>query len=414
MLHFEDDEIGYRSWVRTHPGGVVLDRKASRKYMMHRSTCGHIRWFGARDTPSGSWNYTMGTQKWCFDGYRSAAAWLRDENASVTTCKDCDSAELHRTPVRAEAEPAPLQGRSPSDVAAPGRIVVVEQRDEQAERDTYLLSATPRPQSRRGEPTRGDAPGFGSAPDTVVEPLYTATPLGQALLGHRAGDLIEYRAPGGSQRVRVVEVREADAPPTQEQPTSATTVSSDPPPADLPVMPTPDGATVEGLGSITDGSVAGDADLVIAVADTPALAHQGPGRRVNAAQNKAVERRAVTVAYEHFRDHGYDVEDVGDRESYDLRCQRVGNDRGMEELHVEVKGSTGAGEQVILTANEVGHARRHWPATALAVISEIHLDTSGEESIATGGQLRVQTRWTPSDADLAATQYAYQVPTSRR
>lgn len=37
----------------------------------------------------------------------------------------------------------------------------------------------------------------------VVSP---ASPLGQALLGHRAGDVVDYEAPGGNLKVEIVEV----------------------------------------------------------------------------------------------------------------------------------------------------------------------------------------------------------------
>jgi Domain of unknown function (DUF3883) len=46
-----------------------------------------------------------------------------------------------------------------------------------------------------------------------------------------------------------------------------------------------------------------------------------------------------------------DVEDVHGRESYDLICRR-----GDEVKHVEVKGTTTDGIEVILTPNEVRHA----------------------------------------------------------
>ena len=64
-------------------------------------------------------------------------------------------------------------------------------------------------------------------------------------------------------------------------------------------------------------------------------------------------------ASEHYSDLGWSVGDVSLSESYDLRCTRQG-----EELHVEVKGTTSQGERVLLTRNEVAHAREWYPGVA--------------------------------------------------
>ena len=54
-----------------------------------------------------------------------------------------------------------------------------------------------------------------------------------------------------------------------------------------------------------------------------------------------------------FYSQAWDVEDVHGRESYDLLCRRRAG-----EMRVEVNGTTTAGAEVILTPNEVHHARR--------------------------------------------------------
>lgn len=48
------------------------------------------------------------------------------------------------------------------------------------------------------------SPGLAHAEEAVVTP---SSPLGQALLGHRAGDSVDYTTPAGPQRVRVLAVR---------------------------------------------------------------------------------------------------------------------------------------------------------------------------------------------------------------
>ena len=42
--------------------------------------------------------------------------------------------------------------------------------------------------------------------DAIAERVSSESPLGQALLGHRRGDLVRFRAPGGVLAVTVVEV----------------------------------------------------------------------------------------------------------------------------------------------------------------------------------------------------------------
>jgi hypothetical protein len=61
---------------------------------------------------------------------------------------------------------------------------------------------------------------------------------------------------------------------------------------------------------------------------------------------------------------------------------------------VEVKGTTTAGESVLVTRNEVEHAKRMFPAIALAVVSGIVLrgDADGVPT-AEGGILTVLEPW---------------------
>lgn len=120
-----------------------------------------------------------------------------------------------------------------------------------------------------------------------------------------------------------------------------------------------------------------------------------------AKRRRAVEMRAVEVASAHYGVQGYDVEDVGATESFDLLCKR-----GSEELHVEVKGTTGLGRVVNLTANEVTHSR-DYPDVALVIVDRIRMvsDTAAE-----GGHLREIRPWSADDARLTSTAYRYQLP----
>lgn len=121
----------------------------------------------------------------------------------------------------------------------------------------------------------------------------------------------------------------------------------------------------------------------------------GQGRGLTAPERRAVELHAMAIARAHFG--SWDIRDVSGSESYDLLCLR-----GAEELRVEVKGTTGDGGSVLLTRNEVDHARDRYPHVALVVVSGIDLAGRGTGApTASGGALRVFLPW---DVDAAGGQ----------
>lgn len=121
------------------------------------------------------------------------------------------------------------------------------------------------------------------------------------------------------------------------------------------------------------------------------------------AVRKAVEEYAVAWAIRHYRGLGWTVQDVGATESFDLRCTR----EGAGELHVEVKGTTGLGETVILTRNEVLHARS-WPDVDLFVVTEIAVaDRDTDHPRASGGAAHLCCNWKPAEENLTPLGYDY-------
>ncbi|HTJ75995.1 MAG TPA: transcription elongation factor GreA [Acidimicrobiales bacterium] len=79
-----------------------------------------------------------------------------------------------------------VDGKEPSDVVGTGSVVALRyEGDEEADR--YLVGSI--------EERRADV--------SVVSPN---SPLGQALLGHRKGDAVEYQAPGGNLKVEIVDI----------------------------------------------------------------------------------------------------------------------------------------------------------------------------------------------------------------
>lgn len=129
---------------------------------------------------------------------------------------------------------------------------------------------------------------------------------------------------------------------------------------------------------------------------------KGQGTRLNVQERQAVERHSVDMATKYFQDQGWTVKDVGAKESYDLLLSR-----GNERLHVEVKGTTSRGEQVILTRAEVERQRDLAPQNALVVVHSITLNRSAKPATASGGTLCCTTPWRIEEEDLTVVSYVY-------
>jgi hypothetical protein len=121
----------------------------------------------------------------------------------------------------------------------------------------------------------------------------------------------------------------------------------------------------------------------------------GQGFELPVAARRAVELRAMAVAQEHLAAAWPSVTDVSATESYDLRCER-----GEATLFVEVKGTTGTGTAILLTANEVALATREAPHTALLVVHSIEISEGPTGWRAEGGELRVTQPWEPQSSQL--------------
>jgi hypothetical protein len=128
----------------------------------------------------------------------------------------------------------------------------------------------------------------------------------------------------------------------------------------------------------------------------------GQGFLLTAAERKAVELHSVRMATEHFKSQGWSVKDVGSRESFDLLLSR-----GDERCRAEVKGTTSAGTDVILTRAEVEKQRDYYPHNALVVVHSIKLDRTGPEPTTSGGVLHCTSPWAVQEEDLTVISYAY-------
>lgn len=128
----------------------------------------------------------------------------------------------------------------------------------------------------------------------------------------------------------------------------------------------------------------------------------GQGFELTVEERRAVERHSVKLASQYFADQGWTVDDVGDRESFDLLLKRGGN-----RLYVEVKGTTALGGRVVLTRAEVECQRNFAPDNALVVVHSIELDRLHNPPVADGGQLECISPWTIDDVDLSVVSYVY-------
>lgn len=133
--------------------------------------------------------------------------------------------------------------------------------------------------------------------------------------------------------------------------------------------------------------------------DGPGETPAGQGFRASAEERQAIEHYSMREAIDYFTSAGWQVEDVSARESFDLRCRRSGK----PELHVEVKGTTGDGSKILLTANEVAHARRQYPNIALVVVAGIQIGAAAH------GRVRVIQPWKVSERQLAPLTFSYRL-----
>jgi hypothetical protein len=125
----------------------------------------------------------------------------------------------------------------------------------------------------------------------------------------------------------------------------------------------------------------------------------GQGFGLSVAERAAVEAHAMNLAKKHYKASWRSVEDVSEKCSFDLLCRSA-----TSELRVEVKGTTSAGDQIVLTKREVEEA--NLPGYALFVVSDIALIRTGESACATGGQCRVISRWRQNKHNLTPIAYS--------
>jgi len=148
---------------------------------------------------------------------------------------------------------------------------------------------------------------------------------------------------------------------------------------------------------------------VTAIEDTVRNRGHGQGKANDALRRRAVELRAVALVDEMYRAAGWRVTDVSATSPYDLYCEQ-----GDIRRRVEVKGSSGGPETVLLTSNEVIAARADPASAALAVVHGITVVDTPHGLEGRGGEMLLIDPWDVDRGTLTVLAYRYLVPMGPR
>ena len=162
----------------------------------------------------------------------------------------------------------------------------------------------------------------------------------------------------------------------------------------------------EDLGYSMD-SRSREAQLVQAVVESLGAPTSKKGNRgqwfgLSPTERRVVEAHAMQMAASVFSAAGWEVEDVSSKFPYDLLIRKD----DIKSI-VEVKGTTGLPESIILTANEVAAHRKHFPHNVLFVLHSIRLSRSSDPPVASGGVVMLVEKWIIEDSSLSPLCFQY-------
>lgn len=144
----------------------------------------------------------------------------------------------------------------------------------------------------------------------------------------------------------------------------------------------------------------------VASRSPPSMKLGGQGFGLSAEQRRAVELRAMSIVEDMYLAEGWAIEDTSRTQPFDFLATR-----GDERRYIEVKGTTGPGETVVLTHREVDHAKEHHADMVLVVVVAIVLTEAEGSWEAGGGRIaRHLHPWSPEPERLTTTEYRYTVP----
>lgn len=130
----------------------------------------------------------------------------------------------------------------------------------------------------------------------------------------------------------------------------------------------------------------------------------GQGFSKDSKIRRAIEQYAVDKAITHFTSVGWRVDPSPQKNRpYDLLCEWNGT-----ALHVEVKGTVGTGEKVIITRGEAKHAQANPERAVLFVLSDIRVQPGPDGAPKlSGGTERILQPWDLHVATLIPISYEH-------
>ena len=148
-------------------------------------------------------------------------------------------------------------------------------------------------------------------------------------------------------------------------------------------------------------------EAVADAVDAATAKRRGQGYSADPAFRSAVELHAMELAKAYLKAlTGTEPKNTSANHPYDFECPNAPHHR-----YVEVKGTTGDGAEVFLTAGEVEHARSHPGLCALVVVHGIQVERSPDGTfMATGGTLLDICPWSPDVGTLRSIAYRYLLP----
>jgi len=141
---------------------------------------------------------------------------------------------------------------------------------------------------------------------------------------------------------------------------------------------------------------------VVARDQEDSSAGRGQGRQLDARLRKIIEDAAQDRLMQQFRDDGWVVTDTRHNRPYDAEAVKDG-----KTIYLEAKGTQSRGESVIVTRNEVEHARSHPDECLLGVWSGIRIDD--DEVDPESGEFRLLD-FDPDAGELKPRDYDWWLP----
>jgi hypothetical protein len=127
------------------------------------------------------------------------------------------------------------------------------------------------------------------------------------------------------------------------------------------------------------------------------------GWGLSSKEKKVVEDHSMRLSETRLRELGYtNLKDVSSTSPFDFTVEKDG-----VEYIVEVKGTTGRGEIVLLTVNEVESHRSRYPHNILIVVHSIDLDRSTDTPTPSGGEVEMVSSWTIEESRLRPLTFSY-------